>query len=407
MNRTAIAFSTKDRTELTKQSIEPLLRGNFDLFWVDGSNTAEGEDLPFQYGIPPAGFLHGNVRGGADSAIVFSLTTMLNHPRHYDWVGISENDVLLSDDWFAATMDLVSQGRYDGLEVGSVTARTYVNRILLQRNNYAVLHNGGAGNVIFSRKAAELILQHYRTGYTTDNRRTFMQLSGLDIARWCDFVETPHVTTVDWQFDRILAQHGLASLALTPSKADMIGQPAPLAQLGLELATGPVDERRDDKAFAAFVDRTALIRAGKLSLTQPFPENNLIFAHEIERVTGWYTGDWRLQWSQGFGPFAYRSDGEAEMHAWICGACTVMVSGGTIGGKVRVTDTYSGYEQVLTLSPEDTAGMMQMTVPAGVSYREIILHALTPGVIFYGIAVNEPQVVAPNVKFDHSSLPGV
>ena len=46
MNRIAIAFSTCDRTELTKRSIEPLLQpGKFDLEWNDGVKTDEGKSV--------------------------------------------------------------------------------------------------------------------------------------------------------------------------------------------------------------------------------------------------------------------------------------------------------------------------------------------------------------------------
>ena len=39
MNKVAISFSTKNRYELTRQSIDPLYQPErFDLFWCDGSD---------------------------------------------------------------------------------------------------------------------------------------------------------------------------------------------------------------------------------------------------------------------------------------------------------------------------------------------------------------------------------
>ena len=101
MNRIAIAFSTCDRVELSRQSIEPLLKHPFDLFWFDGSKTDEGKALFLEEGMA-AGvkMVHQKVTGGSGAAIVYGLTTMLKHPNQYELVGLCENDVVLPHDWF-------------------------------------------------------------------------------------------------------------------------------------------------------------------------------------------------------------------------------------------------------------------------------------------------------------------
>jgi hypothetical protein len=432
MNKVAIAFSTKDRVELSKQSIEPLLQPDkFDLFWIDGSKTKDGEELPFPY---LGRFVHkgnsciirSNVIGGADAAIAFSLTTMLQHPNNYEYVGLVENDVLLDADWFEQTMELFVRGRNDGLEPGAVSARSYEDRILIQCDGYAVMHNLGAGMVIFSRKAAELVLQNFRTGWTTENRRTFMQVSGLDIARWAPFVQQPHVTCADWQFERILAQHGLVSLALTPAKCRMIGQEPSLEEQGLIPTTGPVEERRNDNAFDTLVSRTELIRNGDMRMPdslflQTDDGGYTIFPHQIEMLGGGYEGDWSLKWCQGFGPFAwkagsggralYMENGAVDMFNGrvvvpISGPCALIVSGGETGGKINVVDEQSGYEMTLDVAPEgNSMTMMQVQIPGNIAYRVVRLTALSPGIVFYGISVREPQPFLPAFKFDHSRLP--
>src|SRR5262245_37794372 len=160
--RVALAFLTKDRIELSKRTIEPLLRAReskrheVDVFWIDGSKTVEGERLPFEYQKHLARIDH-NVRGGADAAIVYALTLMLGnrsqaHGEHnpcYDFVGLCENDVLLDNNWFDATMGLfyAHPSSFDGLCAGAVSARSYVDRVLIQRQSYAVMHNLGAGQV--------------------------------------------------------------------------------------------------------------------------------------------------------------------------------------------------------------------------------------------------------------------
>ncbi len=436
MNKVAIGFSTRDRVELSKQSIEPLLLPNkFDLLWSDGSNTETGRAFTLEEGRPVMS-IYQNVTGGADAAIVFNLTTMLAQPGRrvgasfkgalysyeyaldgqYDYVGLCENDALLSPDWFEPTMALFEQGAKDGLEVGAVSARCYTERILVQRDGYALMHNLGAGQVIFSRKAAELVLQNYRTGWTVENRRTFMQLSGIDLALFSAFMQQAHVTCADWQFDRILAEHGLASLALTPAKCQMIGQVPPLAEQGLTLATGEVDVLRNDKAFATYVERSRLIREGQLRLPcsrflRADDGSFTYFPHQIEMIGGKWNevGDWRLKWAQGFGPFAWQATdslGCPVIEITLSGPCTILVSGGERGGRMQVIDDASGFDTTLDLVPDPNMGqVMSVQVPASISYRTVRIVALSPGVIFYGITTREPQPTVPGMSFDHTRLP--
>lgn len=418
MNRVAIAFSTKDRVELSKQSIEPLLQPDkFDLFCVDGSKTAAGEN--FIRGRGKQTFM--NVGGGADAAIVFSLSQML--ANDYDYVGLVENDVLLDPDWFDATMALFRFGRSEGLDVGAVSARSYEDRILIQRDNYAVMHNLGAGMVIFSRKTAELVLANFRTGFTTENRRTWMQAAGLDVARWSLFVQQPHVTCADWQFERILAQHGMVALALTPAKCQMIGQDPPLAEQGLTLTTGPVESLRNDKAFGLLVEQMAAVRNGDVQMPDSRfmttdDGNTTIFPHQIGMLGGRFEGYWSLKWAQGFGPFVYKAGAnqtqqydrvalvtQPSVSIPITGPCQLLVSGGANGGKVSIRDEMSGFEITTDVAPEGPQGqVMPMSVP-GANYRTVQLTAHTPGVTFYGVMVREPQVIHPHFRFDHSVLP--
>lgn len=421
MNKVAIAFSTKDRVELSKQTIEPLLRCDFDLFLVDGSTTKEGEDFLHSNGVSYFQTF-ANVRGGADAAIVFSLTTMLNHSNNYNFVGLCENDVLLSKGWFPPTFALFERGAAEGLEVGAVSARCFEDRILCQRDGYALCHNIGAGMVIFTRKAAELVLANFRTGNWTENRRTFMKLSGLDVGRWGAFRTNDQVITADWHFDNVLAQRGLASLALTPSPVEMIGQIPPLAEQGLKLVTEPVELLRNDAAFAAFVDRTAAIRRGELKLScnptqfhQADDGSWMFFPHQIADIGGKFAGDWKLKWAQGFGPFAWKANWALEenedgincsLTVPISGPCSFLVSGGEKGGQVQVEDLVSGYKVAPTLPPESQmTQLLNLVVPGNITYREIRLTMLTPGTIFYGISTREPQPRLPKVTFDHSKLP--
>ena len=445
MNRVAIGFLTKDRIELSRRTIEPLLQPDkFDLFWFDGSNEPEGQNLVNAYSRRHP---YGNIKGGPDAAVAFGLTTMLqssdyidpkgnhgwnNKPR-YDYVGLVENDVLLPPDWFDKTMALFEQGHADGLEVGAVSARCYEDRVLIQRPDYAICHNLGFGQQIMTRKAATLALKHMRTTFTTDNRLLFSQLSGIDIAAYWAFRGAQNFLCSDWGQDKILAAHGLASLALTPSPVEMIGQTPSLEEQGLTLkrsAHGTLDiPIGSAQAFELYRERTAAIRAGDWQpswsgLFHRDSQGQIIFPHQIPYLGGRYSGDWTLKWAQGYGPFAWQAEEKAfpfyetrpfsttpelqrpRLTVPVLGPCDIMVSGGASGGKVRIVDHQSGFEAEPELYPEGEQGqVLALTIPNAAGYREVELTALSPGVAFYGLRCREQQPVKQNLAFDHSWLP--
>jgi len=405
--KTCISFLTKDRLALTKQTIRPLLGIEHDLLWIDGSSDEDALAY-FDEHRYDATESRPAVKGGADRAIVYALTTMLHHPAEYDYVGLCESDVLLPDDWFAKTMQLFSTAAADGLCVGAVSARAYEDRILIQRDGYAVMLNLGAGHVVFARRAAELVLANYRTGWWSDTRAVFAQLSGIDIGRFAAFRGNEQWNSVDWCWDAVLAQHGFVSVAATPTEVEMVGQEPPLEDQGLTLAREPVRDRRDGAAFDLLVQRSAAIRDGLWQPTtiKPVHEHMGVhthFAHLLDAKFGF--DEWRCQWSAGFGGFAYRSNSKfSTIHLMVYGPCTFLVSGGKTGAKIRITDTETGYE----VNPDLPAGEMQIAqlpVPGNVVYREIVL-TCDEGAVFYGIQTTQPQPTT-NHKFDFNSLPPV
>lgn len=429
-HRTAIAFLTKDRVELSERSILSLLPHPIDIFWIDGSTTEEGQNFPskiaMEYGVGSASgrtariLIHLNVRGGPDAAVAYALTTMLKG-GDYTHVGLVENDVLLHPDWFGPTMALFERGEAEGLAVGSTSARCYEDRILYQRSGYAGCHNLGWGMQILTRQAAELTLDNFRTGMTNEIRRTFCQLTGKDIATYYAFKAMDHNTCADWQNDKLLASHGLASLALVPSPVEMIGQVPPLAEQGLKIASEPVEWLRSNLEFQHYVHCLNLIQNNQWSV----PRNDCllhdqggytIFPHHVPKVGGVYEGDWRLKWVMGFGPFVWKAGPMTWQDDEIGPALTVplygpvsfLVSGGEHGGKVHLVDTHSGYEISPELPPEGQEGkILNLTVPGSVTYRILKLTMLTPGTCLYGIRATEAQPWLPGVKFDWHTLPKV
>ena len=434
--KTCISFLTCDKTDLVKQSIKPLLEGarqnHYHLFVVDGSTTEANEKAIWQMAYP-TGHMIANVRGGAGAAIVYALTMMLNHEENYDHVGLVESDVLLGDGWLDC-LGLFDRGSQDGLAVGAVSARAYEDRTLFQRDGYAVMHNLGAGMIVFTREAARLVLDNFRTAWSTDNRRIFAQLSGVDIGSYWAFRTNEHNLTADFHWEPVLASHGLAALALTPSPVEMIGQNPPLAEQGLTIVR-PGYARvivAGDSSFARYQTNLHNIRLGdghlQLSVETKFhfdPTTGTwtYYPHQMHMLGGYYDGDWRLIEARGWGTFVWEARSErsftetvlgsepttlvdtTQLRVPIFGACAVLVSGGKSGGKMRVEDEHSGFKAEPELLPEEGNGVLQMMVPAGLSYRNLRITALTPGVRFFGIQSRDRQPCIPNATFDHSMLP--
>jgi hypothetical protein len=410
VNKIAIAFLSRDRVEQSNRSIEPLLRRSFDVFWIDGSKSEEGRAFPLnkQFAISPT-YVRRYIYGGADAAICYALFCMLSDERQYTHVGLCEQDVLLHPDWFGPTITLFHRGQSEGLEVGAVSARSYADRILCQRDGYGLMHNLGSGHVIFTRQAAEIILRTYRTGHTWENRAVFAQLTNLDVARnWC-FGPYYHAITCDWSWDAVLARHGLASLALVPNCATMLEDIAPM---GLKYADAPQELLRDDIAFHKFVERTRLIREGKLVLQgydawfrDVLTGDLTIFAHQMLALGAKFEGKWNLRWSQGFGPFCWRAkEVGATLTFPAFGECHLIISGGQTHARLRAEAP--GLDWETTIEPERPGReTVRLSLSGDFMNRTVRVTALTAGLCVFGLQTRAPQATDLSWRFDWSQLP--
>jgi len=384
---------------MTKRTF-PLIN-DMDFVWCDGSVTEKGKQIAKRYGAA-------RVTGGADAAIAWKLSTLLASPENYTHIGLLENDVLLDEDWFEPTTALFEKGKADGLHVGAVSARSYVDRVLIQRDGYAVMSNIGAGFIIFTREAAEIVLRSFRTTWYPVNRLLFAQLSGIDLNTWIGFREW---TTTDWGWEAQLARYGLASLALTPSKAQMPWEDPSISTM-LNLTTGPVKKQRNDVAFNLYRYNLAAIRAGKYKLDGPnkiHRQNGgmLFFPHQLGYLAGGPTweGTTELQWSQGFGPFAYRAGpGGASLSLRVSGSASFLLSGGSAGAGVTLSDTRSGFKVEPSLPSGVTGHFVNIDVPGGPVPRTIDMR-MNEGAVFYGLQTADPQVFDTTFRFDWSQLP--
>jgi len=203
----------------------------------------------------------------------------------------------------------------------------------------------------------------------------------------------------------MLASYGLASLALTPSPVEMLGQDPPLAEQGLTIAKREVASLRDDVAFHWFVksSRAPFLPAHCGSRFIDNTGAEIIFAHFLYGLGDTqFAGNWCLKFFQGFGPFAWCS-GEAgcSVTVKVLGPVEFMVTG---PGQVQLEDLMSGYKTKPVLPP-NTGQPIMLIAPAGVSYRQVRLTMLSSGICFHGLRCKDAQPMNALWTFDHNVLP--
>jgi hypothetical protein len=221
--RVGFAFSSMERVDFTVRTLESMDYGpEFDLVWADGSRSEEGRSLlriyPFRHiRLREA---HPDVRGGPDAAIQFGLRRLLN--LGYDYCGLIENDLLFEPGWFEKLLQLFELGAEDGLVVGAASVRNYESRILEYRPGYSLNWNTGAGMVLFSRPAAELILAEYDSLFRVHSwtlQRFYAELCRVDLRdRWELWEGTlGRPLGADWGYNLLLYRAGMVAVGSIPS----------------------------------------------------------------------------------------------------------------------------------------------------------------------------------------------
>ncbi len=171
--------------------------------------------------------------------------------------------------------------------------------------------------------------------------------------------------------------------------------------------------------------RTALIRNSYKTLPLEWvhrdPRGNyLYFPHQLGVLNPNWGGDWRLKWSQSFGPFSWQAGKAIDdirlptLDVRIFGPCDILLGGSEHGGRVKIVDTFSGFEAIPELPRSELGQILAINVPGSMRSREIGIVALDPGVTFYGLSTAHSQPWLTNfsklrdlLRFDHSCLPPV
>jgi hypothetical protein len=388
--RVALAYSTKDRVELSKQTSQPFREvANCDLYWMDGSTTEEGCALPAQLApsIPALKEIHHGVTGGPDIAIVYSLTYLLQ--RGYDYIGLVENDVLLEAGWLERLMDLFTEGESDGLRVGAVSARTIRERALVRHGDYAVMFNLGAGMVLFSRQAARAVLDRYHTPTVQEIRETVRSRTGLDIAR---NGIVPAGTCADWFYDAGLLWDGFCSLAPVPALADNVDAP-----FGCRLVRNYGDLPEDPAAFEVFrhnhqksFESPPKQAGGRLS------GKRIVFPHQVvAAVPNAADANWSLVWRQTVGPFAFvsRAPGATLRLPLFGSPAGLILEGGPQAGEIEIE--VAAEKVPFSLRRERSELIAVEYSPSTSNGTPVCVKALTPGVVWCGLLLAEDYFLFP------------
>ncbi|HTB82963.1 MAG TPA: glycosyltransferase, partial [Candidatus Sulfotelmatobacter sp.] len=222
--RIGFALSTKERTEFTRRILPGLDCGGFDLIWCDGSTTPEGRAFTSaeHFKKTPLLEIHHDVTGGPDAAIQFSLQRLL--ALGYDYVGLIENDIALKPGWLEAMLAAWRAAESDGFKVGAATARSMSSRVLARAENYVVKWNVGAGMVLFSRAAAQAVLDDYHLPSAREIQKFFQKNAGADLSGvWELFMDTQdRLLGADWRYASSVLKKGFVSVGTRPNFAENI-----------------------------------------------------------------------------------------------------------------------------------------------------------------------------------------
>jgi hypothetical protein len=222
-DRIGFAFSSRDRFVFTLRTLKTIdSEGGFDVVWNDGSERREVPELSRYFVFRNARLAEVNygVKGGADAAICFGLRRLLD--LGYDYIGLIENDILMGPNWFPTLLSLFELAAVDGLTVGAASVLGYQSRVLEYRRDYSIDWARGAAMVLFTRPAAQLVLDNYASLKMSSQqlRGFYAEQFGVALhapewavgSRWMD-----GPMSVDWGYAAFLYRHGYACVGSIPS----------------------------------------------------------------------------------------------------------------------------------------------------------------------------------------------
>ena len=390
----AIAYSTKDRTELTLRTITPLLaQSNIDVYWFDGSTTEEGRSLPelIFKSASVACEIHRGVSGGPDAAILYALQTLQS--RGYDWLVLVENDVLLQQGWLEALIKAVNQAEADGYRIGGASARIYDRRVLSANTDYCFLANSGAGFFAIHNQCIDLILKNYRTVLARELTTFFNNFISSDLSNHFEWSYGRVPLSVDYIFDLVLYAHGYGVVGPSRSFAKNIDQ------LALKTVQSKVVNRVEEHAKEAFasVIPSELLNGQLTPLFQKFQKSlwsDLIFIpiqylKSSQSLRGKdlinFSGDVHCGWNQTFGPFYLLGFESFTIRSFPGKISICVINRESYDSElvIKSIGTHLAEKRVVV----ENKTMMEISCQEYEFFPNIIIETSSPGVGILGLAV--------------------
>jgi hypothetical protein len=316
----AVAYSTKDRVDLTLHTFPALLETNdIDIYWFDGSRTDTGKSLPLSFLRNTSRIceVHHNVIGGPDSAIIYALQTLKD--KGYEWVILVENDIMLHRGWLSSIISADELATADGFNVGAASCRIYKTRVLSVNDGYSLLFNSGAGIIALKSVGVHIILRNYRTTNSLELARHFQYLTGHDISKTWELPplesNIKHLSA-DWFFDLSLYMNGYVVAAPVTTFAHNIDPGH--EEFSQYLVREPYDHF--GSLNNACSNGTSIRRPDLYAIKSlPSPVSNLptlpiqflrlSFGEADTGAPISISGNWKRKWIQAFGPFELFGDG--------------------------------------------------------------------------------------------------
>ena len=220
-NKSRIAFSlpTKDRVQETKVTLATLdTERGFDVIWVDGSETPDGKALVDQYEFRNIRLIeaHKDMKG-KEYAGYFGLDRLFD--LGYDYFGLIENELAFEPGWFDRLLQLFQLAAEDGLAVGAATVRSYNGRVMEYRPSYTINWILGAGCVLYSSAAYQLIQNMRGTMTARSVRRFYAETLGIDLGEAIFRGRPDRIMGADWTHGTRWCENGLVAVGSIPSLA--------------------------------------------------------------------------------------------------------------------------------------------------------------------------------------------
>ncbi|MEA3489014.1 MAG: hypothetical protein U9R44_01560 [Candidatus Omnitrophota bacterium] len=174
--RIGIVFSSMDRYELIRMALEHMLAGidpshhEVTVLWQDGSEERDALRFFERFHIDSVRLIkHGGIRGIGPAEAIERGMTELQKIGHFDWIGMVESDVYLTQDWLFECLRVAEEAKKVGLNPGIVTPYVLHMWVVEYNSSFVTMSGCGAACSLFTPNAWVLV-PPVEIGHSFDTR---------------------------------------------------------------------------------------------------------------------------------------------------------------------------------------------------------------------------------------------